>query len=468
MAVINEFVVGVLDAVDQQLRARQDQTSAVSQIPPNTNTPTDPNTAPSSPSNTPSNQPSGGPTSSPLLFFVALGFGVVFTNLWIIVGVKYCFRYNARNRALRNGEEIDPIGLDHMQARPHRRRREKKLMTMDEVNERFPLMKYKTWVASRAREGLSTSGGVSIPPSRAQSIRDVEPSDLSSPTETVDSAACQPNPTASILKAETKPPQLVLDTEPFDHEDSRISEKDALSPNGDDVDPKKESHSFEVHENQSSENPAPNSSDDDDDEDQINAVIPPELLATPGDSCAICIDTLEQEDEIRGLSCGHAFHAGCLDPWLTSRRACCPLCKADYHVPKTRNDGETIVVERVSRRRPDRSNIPLYSQSLWSSIFSNSRAPIPRTGNQTIERNRRSPWRPPGATPVQTSGANLNNSNSTSLPTRSLNIPFFSIPFRSLHIPSMQNSRRNRGAFAESDPRSEASLSRLEAGITNR
>jgi hypothetical protein len=25
---------------------------------------------------------SGGPTSSPLLFFVALGFGVVFTNLW--------------------------------------------------------------------------------------------------------------------------------------------------------------------------------------------------------------------------------------------------------------------------------------------------------------------------------------------------------------------------------------------------
>lgn len=25
-----------------------------------------------------------GPTSSPLLFFVALGFGVVFTNLWYV------------------------------------------------------------------------------------------------------------------------------------------------------------------------------------------------------------------------------------------------------------------------------------------------------------------------------------------------------------------------------------------------
>jgi hypothetical protein len=29
-----------------------------------------------------SNNNNSGPTSSPLLFFVALGFGVVFTNLW--------------------------------------------------------------------------------------------------------------------------------------------------------------------------------------------------------------------------------------------------------------------------------------------------------------------------------------------------------------------------------------------------
>lgn len=34
----------------------------------------------------------GGPTSSPLLFFVALGFGVVFTNLW------YAFPDFARRR----------------------------------------------------------------------------------------------------------------------------------------------------------------------------------------------------------------------------------------------------------------------------------------------------------------------------------------------------------------------------------
>lgn len=31
------------------------------------------------------NNDNTGPTSSPLLFFVALGFGVVFTNLWWVV-----------------------------------------------------------------------------------------------------------------------------------------------------------------------------------------------------------------------------------------------------------------------------------------------------------------------------------------------------------------------------------------------
>merc|ERR1712115_524284 len=114
----------------------------------------------------------GGNSSSPLLFFVALGFGVVFTNLWIIVGVKYCFRYNRRNQQARAlNENGDPIDLAQM-PRPHRRRREKKLMSMEDVNERFPLSKYKTWRATREAEGLPANGGVSAPASRPGSVKD--------------------------------------------------------------------------------------------------------------------------------------------------------------------------------------------------------------------------------------------------------------------------------------------------------
>ena len=94
------------------------------------------------------------------------------------------------------------------------------------------------------------------------------------------------------------------------------------------------------------------SEEDDDDDDHIHTAVPPELLTNPGDSCAICIDTLEDDDDVRGLTCGHAFHASCLDPWLTSRRACCPLCKADYYVPKPRPEGEAAAeAERQERGR---------------------------------------------------------------------------------------------------------------------
>ena len=72
------------------------------------------------------------------------------------------------------GEDPDAVDLGQM-PRQHRRRREKKLMTMDEVNEKFPLTKYKTWRSTQAEKGLPTAGGITTDStSRPASIRGVQ------------------------------------------------------------------------------------------------------------------------------------------------------------------------------------------------------------------------------------------------------------------------------------------------------
>ena len=65
-----------------------------------------------------------------------------------------------------------------------------------------------------------------------------------------------------------------------------------------------------------------------------------DVLHFSSGSCAICLEVIEDEDIVRGLICGHVFHAECLDPWLTKRRACCPMCKRDYYTKDTNPEGE--------------------------------------------------------------------------------------------------------------------------------
>lgn len=289
----------------------------------------------------------------------------------IIVGVKYCFRYNARNRALRMGEAGDQINMENM-PRPHRRRREKKLMTMDEVNEKFPMKKYKTWVSERASEGLPTAGGVAVSPSRANSIRDADGIIPLAATETQRTSADSVRANATS----EAPSQALKSTS--DNRELEDSEK------ADDKNKRQEAnpavHTQATEPGQPSNNDQRSSrdldrvkssvDDDDDDDEQIDAALPPECIqASPGDSCAICIDVLEDDDDIRGLACGHAFHAGCVDPWLTSRRACCPLCKADYYTPKPRPnpeaEGQQGQNTNMDGRDNGRPNLPARLRSVF-------------------------------------------------------------------------------------------------------
>jgi hypothetical protein len=325
-------------------------------------------------------QANGGPgssSSSPLLFFVALGFGVVFTNLWfvsrslcfisnqirIIVGVKYCFRYNQRNRALRTHTAGDAIDLTTM-PRPHRRRREKKLMTVDEVNTKFPLTRYKSWRSLREQEGLPSSGGISVPPSRAVSLKDADgviarkSDEMNRPTSTISNLAARPSSVAS--------PVDTVDSSRFHTAQATPADTPHLE--------QKPTNAV-VSENVSEKRPVDDAhdsmdeDDEDDDSDPITQAIASDadLLGQPGDSCAICLDVLEDDDEIRGLSCGHAFHASCVDPWLTGRRACCPLCKADYYTPKPRPEGDAAAAAAGSRRSAGgaRMSLPQQPSPTW-------------------------------------------------------------------------------------------------------
>lgn len=217
---------------------------------------------------------------------------------------------------------------------------------MDEVNEKFPMMKYKTWVAGRLREGLPTAGGVSVSPSRANSIRSVS----GIVPETVPEIPSKEHASTEDRATTAAPSNSANDpdTTPGSAESGAALTKTHTAGSIVTKDPD------HVH-----------ASDDEEEEDeQINAALPPELLASSGDTCAICIDTLEDDDDVRGLTCGHAFHAVCLDPWLTNRRACCPLCKADYYTPKPRPapvDGDATATAAATgdpARNNGRVNMP--------------------------------------------------------------------------------------------------------------
>jgi hypothetical protein len=304
---------------------------------------------------------------------------LLLTRRRIIVGVKYCFRYN-RRRAAQAAGEGDPIDLANM-PRP-RRRREKKLMTMEEVNERFPLTKYKPWKSSRETEGLPASGGIATaPPSRAASVKDVE----GAIPANEDASDARPDTALSMAREHFAQPSS--HKQPESPRTSKDGEEQAVVQNVEK--PNANAEGVEVDPDTPQTKPGDRDDDSDDEDDPIRTAAAPEMLAEPGDTCAICLDTLEDDDDVRGLTCGHAFHASCVDPWLTSRRACCPLCKADYYVPKPRPEGE---VEPAAGGRPRVGlRSPTNPHGVWTTTRANpfSRSRVLIVSNSSNQQSQR-------------------------------------------------------------------------------
>lgn len=331
-------------------------------------------------------------------------------------------------------------------------------MTMDEVNDRFPLIKYKAWRSSRASDGLPTAGGISPWNNAPQNLKDGDVQ-LS---VTADVQGPDPNPQATHLNLSASQAALAKFTElkqpcreDGTEKDLPLTEQDASNPDTrPDIiiarDPgyahDSESHSHDI-------------------ENQICTSAPVEVLPDPGDSCAICLDVIEDDDDIRGLTCGHAFHASCVDPWLTCRKACCPLCKADYYVPKSRSDPSTNS-ERVDRRTISRAPVVNPPEAVFiGGRVSASRGRFSSTDRHHLSRgaSRSHPpihrfWRWHGS---QSRGGGLPSQTTSNQQGQRNWIPR-SFLRRSFQFPSFSIFSRGNGA------REERTLNELESGSVGR
>lgn len=80
-----------------------------------------------------------------------------------------------------------------------------------------------------------------------------------------------------------------------------------------------------------------------------------ERLSVLGDDdhmCAVCLSSLEEEDEVRELcNCFHVFHKDCLDKWVHCGQTTCPLCRSSLvseRVLEKEVNNESWAVDRIA------------------------------------------------------------------------------------------------------------------------
>lgn len=91
---------------------------------------------------------------SPILYFVALGFGVVFANLWVIIGIRYCCR-NRRLRQLNGSSSPQDVAIQAVGSSS--RSKQNTVVSKDQVDVWFPSMTYKQYIHAKGDEGESTT-----------------------------------------------------------------------------------------------------------------------------------------------------------------------------------------------------------------------------------------------------------------------------------------------------------------------
>ncbi|OAP14894.1 hypothetical protein AXX17_AT1G36050 [Arabidopsis thaliana] len=114
-----------------------------------------------------------------------------------------------------------------------------------------------------------------------------------------------------------------------------------------------------------------------------------------GVECAICLNEFEEEETLRLMPpCSHAFHASCIDVWLSSRSTC-PVCRAGLP-PKPGSDQSSLYrfirphdnqdmdLENVTARRSvlESPDVRLLDRLSWS----NNTGAIHRLDRENLDR----------------------------------------------------------------------------------
>ena len=85
------------------------------------------------------------------------------------------------------------------------------------------------------------------------------------------------------------------------------------------------------------------------------------------DTCSICLDQFQQNNELIKLSCQHVFHKQCIRQWVADKCVSkCPLCNKDVY-------SETIVIEDpLSERRRIGRRVYMQRTSVVQPFYSNT------------------------------------------------------------------------------------------------
>jgi hypothetical protein len=67
------------------------------------------------------------------------------------------------------------------------------------------------------------------------------------------------------------------------------------------------------------------------------------------EECAICLDSLKNEESTLRLSCKHHFHGKCISSWFGEGHNTCPVCRNEYYTKHIQRPHPLVL---ISQRLP--------------------------------------------------------------------------------------------------------------------